>query len=97
MIIKASQAVGKAGRRLYPISECQDILHHFATFETTPNNPFRPHRHERGELWYIVEGEAIVSLDGVEQAVEAGDLVVLGPNVEHGLRTETRAFWVCLG
>jgi mannose-6-phosphate isomerase-like protein (cupin superfamily) len=97
MIIKGSQVPEAAGRKSYPIGEEQGILHHLATYTTTPESPFRPHKHERGEIWYIVDGEALVSLDGREEAVVAGDVVILAPWVEHGLRSESRARWICLG
>lgn len=42
-------------------------------------------------------GQALVSLDGEEQAVEGGDLIVIHPQVDHGLRTESQATWICLG
>jgi quercetin dioxygenase-like cupin family protein len=45
----------------------------------------------------IIDGQARVSLNGHEQVVEAGDLIVLEPWVEHGLRTESQATWVCIG
>jgi mannose-6-phosphate isomerase-like protein (cupin superfamily) len=64
---------------------------------TTPANPFKPHRHEAEEVWYIVNGQALVSLDGQEHVVEAGDVIILEPWVEHGLRTEGQVKWVCLG
>ena len=97
MIIKGSQLEEKSGRKPYPIADQQDILHHLSVYDTRPQNPFVPHKHERSEIWYIIEGDAIVSIDGQDQIVDAGDLVLLGPWVEHGLRSESRARWVCLG
>ena len=97
MVIQGSRVTETRGRKLYPIDEQQDILHHFAAFTTTPDNPFRPHKHERAEIWYIVEGQGLVSLDGQEQPVEAGDLVILASRVEHGLRTDGQVQWICLG
>jgi len=55
------------------------------------------HKHAVPELWFIIDGEALVTLDGVEHPVESGDLIVIDPWVEHGLRTESRATWICLG
>jgi quercetin dioxygenase-like cupin family protein len=39
----------------------------------------------------------LVSLDGQEHVVETGDVIILEPWVEHGLRTEGQVKWVCLG
>jgi mannose-6-phosphate isomerase-like protein (cupin superfamily) len=85
------------GRTPYPIGEGQDLLHHLSAYHTTPDKPFPPHKHERPEIWYIIEGEAVVSLDGAEHRVGAGDVVVLNPWVDHGLRSESEARWLCLG
>lgn len=49
-------------------------------------------RHSR-----FIDGQALVSLDGHEQAVEAGDLIMVAPWVEHRLRTDSRVRWICLG
>lgn len=97
MIIKGSSIEGVNHRRDYRVGRLQDQIRHFVVFTTTPRNPFGPHKHAGLEFWYILEGEAVVTLDGEEHAVEAGDLVFLAPWTEHGLRTETSARWICLG
>ncbi len=97
MIIRNAEVPEAHGRKGYPIAGHQALLHHLAVRITTPNNPFKPHRHEAEEVWYIVEGEAWVELDGQEHPVETGDVIILEPWVEHGLRTEGRVKWVCLG
>lgn len=97
MIIHCATVPETNGRRGYPIGGQQGLLQHLAVRVTTPANPFRPHRHEREEIWYIIEGAGLVSLDGVEHAVEAGDVIILKPWVEHGLRTEGQVKWLCLG
>jgi len=64
---------------------------------TTPETPFIPHKHEVRELWFMIEGNAVVSLDGINHDVEARDLIAVDPWVEHGLSTTTRAVWICMG
>lgn len=97
MIIRDSEIPEVGGRKGYPIAGQQSILHHLAVRITTLDKPFKPHRHEAEEIWYIIEGTALVELDGQEHAVAAGDLIILKPWVEHGLRSETQVKWICLG
>lgn len=97
MIIHNSDIPEEKGRKGYPIAGQQHLLHHLAVRITAPDNPFKPHRHEAEEIWYIVAGEALVELDGQEHPVVAGDVIILKPWVEHGLRSETQVKWVCLG
>lgn len=97
MIIHNSDIPDEKGRKGYPIAGRQNLLHHLAVRITTPDNPFKPHRHEAEEIWYIAAGEALVELDGQEHPVVAGDVIILAPWVAHGLRTETQVKWVCLG
>lgn len=44
----------------------------------------RPHYHRRStELYYVLEGEGSVTLDGVEHAVRKGSIVQIPPGVVH--------------
>ena len=97
MIIKGSAIPRENGRRPYDLEGREIAMRHFVTRVTTPENPFAPHKHEKPELWYIVDGEGLVTIDGVERPVESGDLIVLDPWVEHGLRTVSQVTWICLG
>ena len=87
----------EAGRKPYPLASQEVVIKHFVVRVTTPDNPFIPHKHDQRELWFILEGDATVSLNGEEHPVEAGDLIELAPWVEHGLRTESQVTWICLG
>jgi mannose-6-phosphate isomerase-like protein (cupin superfamily) len=98
MIIRGSElAEGKNGLKLYPLTSDEIAGQHFGTWVTTPETPFGPHRHEQRELWFIMEGRAVISLDGQELTVEVGDLIELPPWVEHGLRTDGQVRWICMG
>ena len=45
----------------------------------------REHYHKRGvELYYVLEGEGAVRLDGVEHTVRKGTIVHIPPGVQHG-------------
>lgn len=97
MILRASEIEAPEGRRPYDL-EGRDIrLGHFVTRVTTPHTPFGPHAHAERELWFILEGQAIVSLEGVEHTLGPRDMAVIDPWVKHGLRTDSEATWICLG
>ncbi len=45
----------------------------------------KPHFHKRGtELYYVLEGDGCVRLDGIEHPVRKGSLVHIPPGVVHG-------------
>lgn len=51
----------------------------------------RPHYHRRStELYYVLEGEGTVVLDGVEQPVRRGSIVHIPPGVVHGANGRMR-------
>lgn len=49
------------------------------------------HRHEPAELYYILEGTGILTIEGVETVVTAGSAAFIPGNAEHGLRNESGA------
>ncbi|MFF0991543.1 cupin domain-containing protein [Kocuria nitroreducens] len=44
------------------------------------------HRHEQAETYYVLAGEGVVTLDGVEHPVRSGSSVFLPGSSEHGIR-----------
>jgi mannose-6-phosphate isomerase-like protein (cupin superfamily) len=55
----------------------------------------RLHYHKRStELYYVLEGQGTVLLDGVEQAVQKGSLVHIPPGVVHGAQGRMRVLVV---
>jgi mannose-6-phosphate isomerase-like protein (cupin superfamily) len=55
----------------------------------------RPHYHRRStELYYVLEGEGVVVLDGVEHPVRRGSMVHIPPGVVHGARGRMRVLVV---
>jgi len=48
----------------------------------------KPHRHDPAELYHILEGQGILTLEGKERTVKAGDTVFIPGNAEHGIRNE---------
>ena len=102
MIIRSSSLPEENGRKPYPVppgstTGWDDPGWHFVIRITRPENPFAPHKHEGTEMWFILEGNAQLSLDGTEHPVTAGDLIVPEPWSEHGLRTESEVRWICMG
>ena len=97
MIVKGNEIEAKNGRTPYPLNGLEVHVKHFVVRVTRPDNPFKPHTHEQPEMWYIIDGKAIVSLNGHDHVVEPGDLIAIESQVEHGLRTESQATWICLG
>jgi len=97
MIVKGQPNAGEPGRTLYELGGFRATVTHFVVRETSPANPFGPHAHAQTELWYMVEGEALFLSGGSETPVAAGDLITIEPHLEHGLRTDSRAVWICLG
>lgn len=97
MIIKGKTLPEENGRKPYPLSSHEVVGKHFVVRVTGPDNPFEPHKHAAREIWFIAEGQAVVSLDGEDHIVESGDLIELEPWSEHGLRTADRVVWICMG
>lgn len=55
----------------------------------------REHFHKRGtELYYVLDGDGVVVLDGVEQPVKRGSLVYIPPGVVHAARGRMRVLVV---
>ena len=55
----------------------------------------RPHYHKRGvELYYVLEGEGTILLDGVEHAIGKGSIAHIPPGVVHSARGRMRVLVV---
>jgi mannose-6-phosphate isomerase-like protein (cupin superfamily) len=97
MIIRGNALSEENGRKAYPLTSQEVVGKHFVVRVTTPDNPFDPHRHAQREIWFIIDGRAVITLDGDKHTVESGDLIELEPWVEHGLQTDRRVTWICMG
>ena len=53
-------------------------------------NPFHPHRHAQSEIYYVLSGEGVVSIAGIEHPLRAGTSVFIPGNVWHGARNTGR-------
>jgi mannose-6-phosphate isomerase-like protein (cupin superfamily) len=95
-IIKGRDIPEKNYRKGYDVS-LQDQIGHFAVRVTTPENPFTPARHGEQRFWYILEGEAVVTIEGEATPVGPDDLIIVAPWSNHSLRSESRVRWICFG
>lgn len=67
------------------ISREDEALHPAAWAHAVDIDGSKPHFHKRStELYYVLEGEGTVSLDGVEHPVKKGSMVHIPPGVVHG-------------
>ncbi len=57
-----------------------------AEVEPGGSDEFHPHRHADPEIYYILEGEGLVEIDGVEHAVRTGSAVFIPGNAWHSSR-----------
>ncbi len=44
------------------------------------------HMHESEQIYYIIEGSGIVSVDGEDEVVKVGDCVFIPSNKKHGMK-----------
>ncbi len=54
--------------------------------ELEPEGWLGHHRHQPSEIYYLLEGEGIVTIEGAEHAVRAGTAVYIPGDNEHGIR-----------
>jgi quercetin dioxygenase-like cupin family protein len=54
--------------------------------DLAPGGWFGHHRHEPAEIYYVLEGEGALAIDGEEFAVSAGTAAYIPGNREHGIR-----------
>lgn len=51
--------------------------------------PLHEHHHPQEEVWNVVEGELIVTIDGVEHRLGPGDAAIVPPDTPHSARVVT--------
>jgi quercetin dioxygenase-like cupin family protein len=57
----------------------------FGTSTLAPGGYLAPHRHPPAEIYYILAGNAVLTIDGVRHNVEAGTGIFIPGNEEHGI------------
>ncbi|KAK3115586.1 hypothetical protein LTR53_004892 [Teratosphaeriaceae sp. CCFEE 6253] len=56
----------------------------------------KAHRHSYAELYHIVSGQGVLTIEGVEHAVSAGSVLFIPGDAEHGVKctgTEELVWW----
>jgi quercetin dioxygenase-like cupin family protein len=53
-----------------------------------PGEQLALHRHTQPETYFMLAGRGVVTIDGASQQIEAGTLVFIPGNAEHGIRNE---------
>lgn len=54
--------------------------------EIEPGDQLKVHRHAAPELYYLLTGEGMVTIDGTEHLVRAGTAIFIPSNAAHGIR-----------
>jgi quercetin dioxygenase-like cupin family protein len=49
------------------------------------------HQHVQEEVWNVVDGEVVISIDGVERTLGPGSVAVVPPNTPHAARAVAAA------
>ena len=49
------------------------------------------HQHQQAELYHIIQGNGIITIDSVESAVETGSVIFIPGDAKHGIRNTDEA------
>jgi mannose-6-phosphate isomerase-like protein (cupin superfamily) len=50
-----------------------------------PNDALNPHHHTASEIYFVMQGEGIMTLGNEEHTVRAGDAIFIPGDVRHGI------------
>jgi mannose-6-phosphate isomerase-like protein (cupin superfamily) len=53
-----------------------------------PGGHLALHRHDPAEIYFMIEGQAVVTVEGVETRIAPGACVYIPGSAEHGIRNE---------
>lgn len=97
MLIKGITDTEHFGRIIYNINGENIKMRHFAIRTAVPEHPFKTHKHEQEEFWFVLEGKGIAKDGDEEYQVEPGDLIHIQSRSEHGMTTGSKISFICLG
>ena len=62
----------------------------FAHYDIAADAPaLHEHHHEQEEVWHVIEGEVLISIDGEERVLGAGEVAVIPPDTPHSARVSS--------
>ncbi|MFK8101435.1 MAG: cupin domain-containing protein [Saprospiraceae bacterium] len=67
---------------LHPDNDGIDLPYSLASAKLLVGTASLPHRLKSKELYYFLSGEGVIYVDGVAQAVQTGDIVLVPGNAE---------------
>jgi mannose-6-phosphate isomerase-like protein (cupin superfamily) len=77
-------------RRMYELTDLVSQLQIVAHDVLPPGTAIGVHPHpSEEEIYFILDGEGIMTVDGEERVVAAGDMILTQPGSSHGLRNHT--------
>jgi mannose-6-phosphate isomerase-like protein (cupin superfamily) len=97
MIIKASELREVNSRTDYGLGKVQDQIGHLVVRRTTPANPFVSQAHAGNRYWFVLEGQATVTVGDERGAVGPGDLIYVPEWTDNSLTTDSEVRWICFG
>ena len=83
-MLSAEPLPGWSGRFLH--SENMTFSHYDIAADAAP---LHEHHHPQEEVWHVVEGELVISIDGTEQRLGSGSVAVIPPDTPHSVRPLT--------
>ncbi len=72
-------------RRLFTRDDFKSSLFFFNESMLQPGSSYGDHSHSGEEVYYIVEGQGVMQVDGEEKEVGPGDAVLTQPGSHHSL------------
>ena len=91
-LLNLKEAIWKKRYTYLKVMGFQKYLPSGVTFEVVkfePNSSVDPHYHlKTQEIYVVIEGSAVLSLDGVPQALDLNHIYFLPPRTTHALKTK---------
>ena len=80
-------AQGRSGQSYHEFIRSQDLSVGIYCLPAGATDPQEPHTED--EVYYLVQGKAVVDIDGQDRPVKEGSTIFVGKGVEHRFHTIT--------